>query len=485
MLDPDLVKLVFGSSLMATICVNYLGRNKDAAVAMGAKAKDDHFRLFQRTYLLVYLPAMMADWLQGPFVYALYESYGFVQEENASLFTAGFGASAVLGPFIGSLADRMGRRRFAALYCFLYGASCLTKHANDFSCLMVGRITGGAATSLLFSVFESWMVSEHNTRGFDPELLGSTFSLAVFSNSIVAIAAGVMGQTAADALPLTPLGGGGLFYGGYCSPFDMAIVFLVLSLLLMSMLWPENYGLRGSGTGGGSLVESLCLALRSIRTQPRVLDCGVVCAFFEASMFIFVFMWTPALTEAGAPKPPHGYIFASFMVMSMLGSQIFSLQAGKRSVEEIGRAVLVVAALSHAVPVLTSDTTLRYGSFLLFELCVGVYFPMSGTLKGSIVPEESRSAIYNLFRMPLNIIVVMVLALKIELQTAFITTTVLLLAAVLFQTRLVGSRSSGAGPYRRVGADAEFGLDDEMPLGDPDGSEDKSDELATMLGNRS
>lgn len=488
MLEPGFVKLTFGAALLATLAIVCAVRaEKRGTGRLGSKAKDEHFHGFQRTYLLVYLPAMMADWLQGPYVYALYQSYGFSQGDNAVLFTAGFAASAVFGTVIGSLADKMGRRKFAALFCLLYGASCLTKHVNSFSCLLVGRITGGIATSLLFSVFDSWMVSEHNARGFDAELLGSTFSLAVFSNSIVAIAAGEVGQMAADMVELTHLGGG-VHYGGYCSPFDAAIVCLVVSLLGLSALWPENYGQKSTSASSNSLISNLCLALRTIQTQPQVLYCGVVCAFFEASMFIFVFMWTPALTEEGAEKPPYGHIFAAFMVMSMMGSQLFSIQLGQRSVEEIGQVVLVASALCHVAPVFTSDATLRYCSFLLFELCVGMYFPMMGTLKGSVVPEEMRSAIYNIFRLPLNIIVVGALALKIEMEAAFAMTTGLLLTAGFFQKRLISCRHSGCGPgpYRPVGADTEFGLDDEMPLGDLEGPGSKnSEELATIMGNRS
>ena len=36
---------------------------------------------------------MMGDWLQGPYVYALYSSYGFSQHDIAVLFVAGFGPS--------------------------------------------------------------------------------------------------------------------------------------------------------------------------------------------------------------------------------------------------------------------------------------------------------------------------------------------------------------------------------------------------------
>ena len=36
------------------------------------------FRQFQNRYFLVLVPAIFADWLQGPYLYALYQSYGYM-----------------------------------------------------------------------------------------------------------------------------------------------------------------------------------------------------------------------------------------------------------------------------------------------------------------------------------------------------------------------------------------------------------------------
>ena len=41
------------------------------------------FKRFQLQYLGVYYCMMAGDWLQGPYVYALYDSYGFSQEDIA------------------------------------------------------------------------------------------------------------------------------------------------------------------------------------------------------------------------------------------------------------------------------------------------------------------------------------------------------------------------------------------------------------------
>ena len=89
------------------------------------QSKDPNFRSFQQTYLVVYLLAvgnalcaekeprsvssrdrLAGDWLQGPHVYALYESYGIQKHEIEVLFIAGFGSSMIFGTIIASLADK-------------------------------------------------------------------------------------------------------------------------------------------------------------------------------------------------------------------------------------------------------------------------------------------------------------------------------------------------------------------------------------------
>jgi MFS family permease len=50
--------------------------------------------------------AAAGDWLQGPYVYALYSYYGYTKGDIGKLFIAGFGSSMVFGTIAGSLADK-------------------------------------------------------------------------------------------------------------------------------------------------------------------------------------------------------------------------------------------------------------------------------------------------------------------------------------------------------------------------------------------
>jgi MFS family permease len=136
---------VFVACVVFTVAVSLRSRN-----SLSFSSTSSAFEDFQRNYLIVYFLMVAGDWLQGPYVYALYDAYGFSKQDIALLFVAGFGSSFIFGTFVGSLADNHGRKKFAMLYAVLYCMSCLTKHFNNFWILILGRIFGGIATSLLF-----------------------------------------------------------------------------------------------------------------------------------------------------------------------------------------------------------------------------------------------------------------------------------------------------------------------------------------------
>merc|ERR1712238_106209 len=202
--------------------------------------KAEHIVLLKK-YLSVYLLATLSDWFQGPYVYALYSSYGFSKRDNATLFVAGFGSSLIFGSFIGGLADSFGRRKFTVVYCLVYALSCVTKHFKNYWMLMFGRILGGIATSLLFTVFDSRLIRAHSDRGL-MSFLPSSFSVAAYGNSIVAILSGLISEKAASAKELKPLFSQSedtalLYKYGYLPPFDMSmftqICYVVLFLLYL------------------------------------------------------------------------------------------------------------------------------------------------------------------------------------------------------------------------------------------------------------
>lgn len=458
--QSDLMSSMFGdlytgTSVPLLAATGFLAwQTRPTAPTADVKQSDTNirgFRTFEFQYLLVWFLAITADWLQGPYVYELYASYGWSKAEIAQLFVAGFASSMITGTFIGSVADAWGRKFCAILYCILYALACLTKHVNVYGVLMIGRLLGGAATSLLFSTFECWMVGEHKRCGFPDHLLRYMFGLMFFVQYLAAIGAGWLAQFAASSMPLMQFTDS-IWYGGSTTPFDLSLVFLLTAAPTIHFLWQENYGEQTDSSEGvaglsqiGVSFQAGCHALASDWRVPLL---GLAVAAFESSMYVFVFNWTPALDSCSSTTPPHGLIFSAFMMACMCGSSVFNLLDESISPIKVLWPVCLAAALSLgavAASLFTtySEATIFFG-FLAFEACVGAYFPCVSTVKSQIVPEEARAGVYNVYRVPLNLCVVLLLLGDLELKTSFAICSTLLLTSVI-AIALIGAQP------RRIG----------------------------------
>lgn len=165
---------------------------------------------------------------QGPYIYTLYkDEKGLEESVVAALFLTGFGSAAISATIIGSLADKFGRRFACVGFCLIYTLSCMSTLLDDLIILFVGRMLGGIATTLMYSVFESWMVTEYHRRHLDESslTLSSMFGLMTTLNSSVAIGAGLLGQLAVS------------FSKTKTSPFMVAIVSLGTAAWLMLRGW--------------------------------------------------------------------------------------------------------------------------------------------------------------------------------------------------------------------------------------------------------
>ncbi|KAG2443613.1 hypothetical protein HXX76_001964 [Chlamydomonas incerta] len=394
------------------------GTSGTAAGGVVTEAESKRFRLFRNNYLIVFCLMMAGDWLQGPYIYALYEHYGYSVGDIGHFFIMGFGSSAVFGTVVGALADITGRRAASLAYVATYCLSCATKHSSRYGVLMAGRALGGVSTSLLFSVFESWLVAEHNRRGFPEAWLAETFSQAIFLGAgLMAILSGLLGNVLVEDLRMGPV-----------APFDAAIAVMLVGGALVAATWPENYG---DAAARRSVLAQLGQGLAAIRTDQRIALLGAMQSLFEASMYTFVFLWTPALSPHGE-KIPHGLVFSCFMTACMAGSAGTGLLIRRHSPQAYMGAVYAVAAVSLSVPLiyhterrdpseggsslrdngaggLSMAGKLQLLAFCGFEACIGVFWPSMMALRAHYVPEELRATIINIFRIPLNLFVCVVL----------------------------------------------------------------------------
>lgn len=147
-------------------------------------------------------------------------------------------------------------------------------------------------------------------------------------------------------------------------------------------------------------------------------------------MYLFVFIWVPTLQESSLDANlPLGYIFSAFMVSMMLGSLLYTYitahwftpastsglqkhtrSASVSSLSAQGDSSLVLHAQLSSLVCAASAVTfaacvsvgkgkgeqgehLKFWSFCLFEACVGMYYPVQGMLRGSLIANEHRATV--------------------------------------------------------------------------------------------
>ncbi|XP_057522237.1 uncharacterized protein LOC130802296 [Amaranthus tricolor] len=427
---------VFGSLAAIVVAIELSKSKKDRINTSSA------FNSFKNNYIVVYSLMMAGDWLQGPYVYYLYSTYGFGKGEIGQLFIAGFGSSMLFGTIVGSLADKQGRKQACVTYCITYILSCITKHSPQYKVLMLGRVLGGIATSLLFSAFESWLVAEHNKRGFEQQWLSITFSKAIFlGNGLVAILSGLFGNLLVDTFGL-----------GAVAPFDAAACLLAIGMAIILSSWTENFG---DPSENKDLLSQFKGAAVAIASDEKIALLGAIQSLFEGSMYTFVFLWTPALSP-NDEEIPHGFIFATFMLASMLGSSIAARLLARSSprAESYMQVVFFISAASLLLPIVTNflfdpsevkgggisfSGCIQVIGFCVFETCVGIFWPSIMKMRSQYIPEEARSTIMNFFRIPLNIFVCVVLynVNAFPITIMFGMCSIFLFMACILQRRLM------------------------------------------------
>ena len=430
------------------------------------------FSAFRINYLVVHIAIMLADGLQGTHLYVLYEGYGY---SVASLYSLGFVSGAITSPFIGPLVDKLGRKRAAMLYCSLEMFINWLEQFPYFYGLIVSRVIGGVTTNLLFSVFESWLVTEHRRRGYAEKKLETILRDSVILSNIAAIASGFLAELL--AVRLGPVG-----------PFEGAVVCTAIALVLVTTMWRENYG---SDVPGGvvSMRGYMKGAFKTIVRDTNISRIGVIQGLTEGSLQTFVFLWSPALARFAPSAPPtalgldgnhepaYGHIFGAFMACGVAGglAEPYVRRAAtylvrdhdRRSglvrgdtiivegegevkpaaVEFMTTGVYMACTCLLLVPFLVPadgeySFSVSLGAFLLYEFMVGLYMPCEGVIRSIYMPTSSVCSVMTMLRVIVNIAVAVgvISTNYVTFRMAFAAVSSLMLISSAVQLSMVDGR---------------------------------------------
>ena len=140
-------------------------------------------------------------------------------------------------------------------------------------------------------------------------------------------------------------------------------------------------------------------------------------------------MWVPSMLHVMGDRGslPTGLVFASFMLSMSIGGMLFGLLLPivPGGVETLCILVYLLSAMAMMVPIYKFEFWWVYISFLVLEGMVGMFNSCGATLRSRYYPEHLQSTIMSIFRLPLNLLVVLGTLLTsnanniIELQDVF------------------------------------------------------------------
>ncbi|KAI0105231.1 hypothetical protein GGR51DRAFT_195403 [Nemania sp. FL0031] len=363
----------------------------------GGSRKQDEDHPEARWYK-AYSLAVAADWLQGPYLFSLYkDEFKLDEGQVVSLYMTDVVTTAISAYFIGILADKYGRKLCCMIYCVLYALSCFLTIVPVVPLLFLGRILGGVSTSILFTVFDSWMVTGFHKGKLDEEGCDLTRTYAATSvvSSLVAILSSILGEALVWAT------------GTKKSPFLVSVILLWFALQAIWSSWAENFGARASSNRS---VPATSRSVWSILKTPSIVALTFVSTLFDGSMNLFLFYWMPALSSLHktSGELPYIIIHSNLMAASMAAALAFNIIMDKHIVgySRLLLGVLLVAVFGFVKLAGAKTEAGAFWLFCLLEACRGMFGPAVGYLKASLVDDDTRATVYSVIRTPFNIIVV-------------------------------------------------------------------------------
>ena len=367
-------------------------------------------------YLLAYLLARAAMWAKAPYIYTLFMSvHKFSFLEIGRLYLVDAVSALIFGPITGQLADKYGRKKFCRYYNYSVLLNIILRLLGDRLTAYLAQIVTGFGSGLINTTFEAWVVSES-----DREFMGYCKEAERFRRKLF-----VKANLYDEIISILILIICAVVYSylGIYAPFVISFTFSLLSLLVIAKNWKEN-ALSKSET----IMAQMKGALREFK-KGEVLGIGLIEGIVMACLNMFLFSWTPILKQSTSGGMNPGFIFTSMVLTMIVGTKICKLLIVYLYCDYF-ISITGCLFLQGIFLILTyyKDSFLERLIFLCaFDGLIGFYNPVNSVLKSKILVEKYRALLMNLFRVPLNIYVIIVL-LTIRYINSF---TVALISGIL------------------------------------------------------
>ena len=377
-------------------------------------------------YLIAFVITRSAMWAKAPYLYTLFMTvHKFSMAEIGILYFVDAVAALIFGPITGQLADKYGRRLFCHCYNFSIILNLLLRMQGSRILAYLAQVVTGFGAGLISTTFEAWVVSESEKdfEGYYKEAIRFRKNLFVKSNVYDAVVSIITSIVCAFIYS----------YFGIYAPFWISIFLSFAASIVIAVLWDENeLQLKKSE----DTKEQLKNAMKEFN-KMEVLCIGLIEGIAMACLNIYLFSWTPILKQSTPGGMNVGFIFTSMVLTMIVGTKSYEVLIVNLHFDyymSIAGCLFFQGLLLFLVYYV--DSFLARMIFLaLFNGLTGFYNPLNSIVKSNILVEKYRALLMNLFRVPLNTYVIIVL-LTLRYMNSF--TVALIAGTMCFVASAIG-----------------------------------------------
>lgn len=189
----------------------------------------------------------------------------------------------------------------------------------------------------------------------------------------------------------------------------LSIVFSVMSMVVIEFSWAENEIVISKK----SISRHYGEALRELKKRD-VLSIGIAESCFLAVQNIFLFAWTPILLATNDNKSINvGFIFICLVTTLIIGTKSYEVCIIYHRLQRY--LTLSMCILLSSVCYFCVYSIENYIVRLIFLSMIngitGMFNPLNSVIKSNILEEKHRALLMNIFRIPLNFYVILILLL--------------------------------------------------------------------------
>lgn len=351
-------------------------------------------------YLVCYIVTRAAMWAKAPYLYTLFMTLQkFTFAEIGDLYLIDAVAALVLGPITGQLADKYGRKFFCHCYNISIIINLLLRMHGSKILAYLAQVVTGFGAGLICTTFEAWFVCESDKLfgGYRAEV--ERFRKRLFRDANI--------YDAACSIITSFLCAFIYSYLGIFSPFWISIFLSALATVLIHFLWDENKSQIQRDSRAWDQIKEACQEFRKV----DVTSIGLIEGIAMACLNIYLFSWTPILKQSTPGGMNVGFIFTTMVLTMIVGTKTYEVLIVYMKADNyisIAGCMLLQGLLMYLTYAVNGFLP-RMIFLALFNGLTGFYNPLNSTIKSNILMEKYRALLMNMFRIPLNTYVIIVL----------------------------------------------------------------------------